>query len=294
LDRKSREGSSPLYHRSRYFNPGNMLATVALLACFAVVVMPSLFAVAPNRRAGLPSPADSAPQAVVSAPVEMSQLTAISAPVEMPQPPGVSALVETPLPAAVSALVKTSQPIAFAHWLASDLFRPGPAKEFEPRPVLRGRGGLSEPGPRNAAEPDGLIETPTGDVRVQTPGRNMPVADSEGTRENKLLTDDAVNMSFVGIWTADARACSALDRSGFLLTVIDTDGARAGETLCAFESKRQTKLGWDVVARCSNSHERWTANVSLSVNDNRLSWKSQRGTQTYLRCQREEMMAQAQ
>jgi hypothetical protein len=122
----------------------------------------------------------------------------------------------------------------------------------------------------------------------------VPVADSEGTRENRLLTDDAANMSFVGIWAADARACSALDRSGFLLTVIDTDGARAGETLCAFESKRQTKLGWDVVARCSNSHERWTANVSLSVNDNRLSWKSQRGTQTYLRCQREEMMAQAQ
>src|SRR5215472_10419501 len=122
-----------------------MLATVALLACFAVVVMPSLFTVAPNRRAGLPSPSDSAPQAAVSAPVEMSQLTAISAPVEMPQPPAVSVLVETPLPAAVSALVKTSQPIAFAHWLASDLFRPGPAKEFEPRPVLRGRGGLSEP-----------------------------------------------------------------------------------------------------------------------------------------------------
>ena len=282
LDEKSREGSSPLYHRSRYFNPGNMLATMAVLACFAVVVMPSLFTVAPNRRAGLPSPANSAPQAAVSAPVEMSQLTAISA------------LVETPLPAAVSAHVKTSQPIAFAHWLASDLFRPGPAKEFKPRPVLRGRGGLSEPGPRNAAEPDGLIEPPTGDIRVQTPGRNVPVADSEGTRENRLLTDDAVNMSFVGIWAADARGCSALDRSGFLLTVIDTDGARAGETLCAFESKRQTKLGWDVVARCSNSHERWTANVSLSVKDNRLSWKSQRGTQTYLRCLREEMMAQAQ
>jgi hypothetical protein len=121
LDGKSREGSSPLYHRS----PGNMLATVALLACFAVVVMPSLFTVAPNRRAGLPGPADSTPQAAVSAPVEMSQLTAISALVEMPQPPAVPAVVETPLPAAVSALVKTSQPIAFAHWLASDLFRLG-------------------------------------------------------------------------------------------------------------------------------------------------------------------------
>jgi|SRR5215471_3700221 len=76
----------------------------------------------------------------------------------MPQPPAVSALVETPLPA-VSAFVKTSQPIAFAQWLASDLFRPGPAKEFELRPVLRGRGELSEPGKRNAAE---MIEPPTG------------------------------------------------------------------------------------------------------------------------------------
>src|SRR5262249_53721383 len=49
---------------------------------------------------------------------------------EMPQPHAVSALVETPLPAAVSALVKTSQPIAFAHWLASDLFRPGRRKNL--------------------------------------------------------------------------------------------------------------------------------------------------------------------
>src|SRR5947207_8378020 len=179
------EGSSPLPHRSRY----NMLATVAFLACFAVVAMPSLFTVAPNRTASLPSPADSAPQGAVSASVEMSQLTAISAPVEMPQPP-VSVLVETSLPAAVLALVKTSQPIAFAHWLASDLSRPGPAQEFEPRLVPRGRGRFSEPGPRNAAEPDGLMEAPTGDIRVQTPGRNVPVADSEGTREKKLLTDD--------------------------------------------------------------------------------------------------------
>jgi hypothetical protein len=158
------------------------------------------------------SPNCGAPQAAVSAPVEMSQLTAISAPVEMPQPPAVSVLVGTPLPAAVSALVKTSQPIAFAHWLASDPSHPGP----QPRPVTRGREGLSEPGPRNAAKSDGLIEPPADDIR---PGRNVPVADSEGTRENKLLTDDAVNMSFVGIWAADARACSALDRSGFLLTV---------------------------------------------------------------------------
>src|SRR5215813_8541867 len=57
-----------------------MLATVALLACFAVVVMPSLFTVAPDRRAGLPSPSDSAPQAAVSAPVERKKLQRTNAP----------------------------------------------------------------------------------------------------------------------------------------------------------------------------------------------------------------------
>src|SRR5215813_10412848 len=61
---------APRYIIGLVTSTGSMLATVALLACFAVVVMPSLFTVAPNRRAGLPSPSDSAPQAAVSAPVE--------------------------------------------------------------------------------------------------------------------------------------------------------------------------------------------------------------------------------
>src|SRR5215831_5619949 len=37
---------------------------------------------------------------------------------------------EMPQPHAVSALVKTPLPAAFAHWLASDLFRPGRRKNL--------------------------------------------------------------------------------------------------------------------------------------------------------------------
>ena len=55
MDGKSREGSSALYHRSRYFTAGDIAASVALLVCFAVVVMPSLFTIAPNL--GLARPA---------------------------------------------------------------------------------------------------------------------------------------------------------------------------------------------------------------------------------------------
>src|SRR5262249_66035 len=52
------EARSPRYIIGLVTSTRGACATVALLACFAVVVMPSHFTVAPNRRAGLPSPAD--------------------------------------------------------------------------------------------------------------------------------------------------------------------------------------------------------------------------------------------
>ena len=92
--------------------------------------------------------------------------------------------------------------------------------------------------------------------------------------------------TFVGIWGVDASACSPrLNRKGFLPAVIDGEGAWAGETFCAFERKKRTAGGWDVVANCSNTHDRWTANVRLIINGDQLTWTSERGSVSYLRCQ---------
>jgi Putative peptidoglycan binding domain len=100
--------------------------------------------------------------------------------------------------------------------------------------------------------------------------------------------------SFVGIWGADASACSArLNRKGLLPAVIDDEGAFAGETSCAFKSRKQVAGAWQVVAACGNARSRWTANVRLAVAGNRLTWSSQRGSQTYVRCERDPMMADA-
>jgi uncharacterized membrane protein len=91
---------------------------------------------------------------------------------------------------------------------------------------------------------------------------------------------------FVGIWGINASVCSPwLNRKGFLPAVIDGRGAWAGETFCAFERKQRTTDGWNVVATCSNGHDRWTANVRLMVNGDQLTWSSERGSQSYLRCQ---------
>jgi uncharacterized membrane protein/Fe2+ transport system protein FeoA len=98
--------------------------------------------------------------------------------------------------------------------------------------------------------------------------------------------------SFVGIWGADATACSPrLNQKGLLPAVIDDEGAWAGETFCAFQSKKRTAEGWTVVANCANTRDRWTANVQLAVSGDRLTWTSQRGSSTYLRCKASPSMA---
>jgi hypothetical protein len=104
----------------------------------------------------------------------------------------------------------------------------------------------------------------------------------------------AARPAIVGVWAPDAGTCSAHDfQQGVLPTVITGEGAWAGDTFCMFTKRNQTETGWTVVAKCSTPRERWTSNVRLTVNDNRLTWTSKRGTQVYTRCSPDVLMAQA-
>jgi hypothetical protein len=100
--------------------------------------------------------------------------------------------------------------------------------------------------------------------------------------------------SVLGVWMPGTGACSVRDfHEGVLLTIINSAGAWAGETFCAFKKEQETKTGWRVVADCSNRSEHWTTNVQLAVKNNRLTWTSKRGTQSYTRCARGFLIAAA-
>jgi hypothetical protein len=99
--------------------------------------------------------------------------------------------------------------------------------------------------------------------------------------------------TYAGMWGADQSACSTRNRKRLLPTMIDADGARAGETFCRFKKKQETQSGWNVVANCSNGRERWVANVRLKVQGERLTWSSERGSQAYVRCEPGMTVAQA-
>jgi hypothetical protein len=122
-------------------------------------------------------------------------------------------------------------------------------------------------------------------------GSTEPATQAYADQTSSELTKSDM---IVGVWAPDAGICSARNfRDGDLPTVISNDGAWAGETFCMFTKKKQTETGWRVVAKCSSPRERWTANVRLTVNDSRLTWTSERGTQVYSRCKPDVLTAQA-
>jgi hypothetical protein len=138
-----------------------------------------------------------------------------------------------------------------------------------------------------ASQPAELREAGDVEGRPAPPHSAEPVAQPSADQVNDPTRD-----AIVGVWAPGG--CSARDfREGLLPTVINTEGAWAGETFCLFSKRKPVDTGWTVVAKCSNAQERWTSNVRLTVSDNRLTWTSRRGTQTYARCAPDVLMAQA-
>src|SRR5262249_15546169 len=202
-----------------------MLATVALLACFAVVVMPSLFTVAPNRRAGLPSPSDSAPQAAVSPPVErkknsrgrthrmhsqvflrrgvllgvvttaaLAALLPARAQVGEPKPaPAPQTSSATPACAVSAAQVRLNQPLPrLARRLANCMpIKIGPRGSSSPRGAGAGTSAASYP-PRRAEE---LVRrSPAHDITVLSRGVNGDDANAMLARLDTAVIAEKPNL----------------------------------------------------------------------------------------------------
>jgi hypothetical protein len=133
---------------------------------------------------------------------------------------------------------------------------------------------------KSVAEPLSVSLQPLPDPPIEiAPSSAAPTAQADQDRQN------AERAAIVGVWAPDAGTCSVRDfRDGVLPTVITNEGAWAGEAFCIFTKRTEIDKGWRAVAKCSTPRESWTAHVRLKINDNRLIWTSERGTQAYSRC----------
>lgn len=94
-------------------------------------------------------------------------------------------------------------------------------------------------------------------------------------------------VAYIGTWGPTELACRrGAKRRGYLPARITETGARAGNTVCTFKDGRRVGASWDVAASCSDGGRRWSSQVKLSVDGNRLTWSSARGDASYVRCGR--------
>jgi len=106
----------------------------------------------------------------------------------------------------------------------------------------------------------------------------------EATEERLLRARDvkAANtsdISFTGGWGIDLAECRD---SPIKITARRVE---AFGTACEFRStERESSNVWRLRAECASKTERWNANVRLTVSTSKLTWSSERGTTTYVRC----------
>lgn len=92
---------------------------------------------------------------------------------------------------------------------------------------------------------------------------------------------------YVGTWGPTADACGARShRRGYLPATITPERAKAGRTICSFRDGRRIGNAWVMAAECSDRGRRWSSQVRLVVDGDRLTWTSAKGTSAYVRCSR--------
>jgi hypothetical protein len=90
--------------------------------------------------------------------------------------------------------------------------------------------------------------------------------------------------TFVGSWTDDSGRCLTGQKAPL---IISSHAAKTASGECDFGLvARQTANRWRVAAICTADGEFWRAHIALKLVGSRLTWSSERGTTTYLRCNR--------
>jgi hypothetical protein len=104
--------------------------------------------------------------------------------------------------------------------------------------------------------------------------------------EQRLLSKQNVPASstFIGGWAQSVEECQRFRGVGAPLA-IRSRGAETDSVKCSFRSiKRELATMWRVQATCSAGGQSWNANVSLKLAGSNLSWSSENGKETYVRC----------
>jgi len=118
------------------------------------------------------------------------------------------------------------------------------------------------------------LSNPLRDSRLaNSQRRNVP--DPPGVRADS---------NFIGSWTDDIGRCRTGRKAPL---VISSRAAKTANGECNFGFvAREAANRWQVAAICAAEGRFWRANIALKLMEPNLTWSSERGTETYVRCKR--------
>jgi hypothetical protein len=125
------------------------------------------------------------------------------------------------------------------------------------------------------------------DVMWAPPSSN-PLSDSRRADSQRRHVPDPpsarADSTFIGGWTDDIGQCRTGRKAPL---VISSRAAKTANGECAFGVvAREAANRWRVTAICASGGNFWRANIALKLMEPNLTWSSERGTETYVRCKR--------
>ncbi|WP_375464202.1 peptidase inhibitor family I36 protein [uncultured Methylobacterium sp.] len=137
---------------------------------------------------------------------------------------------------------------------------------------------------RAAADATGA---PQGSATVPAPAALNAPATAPPASAPAVPAPRAERADYVGTWGPNEAACGARSRRrGYIPAIITPERASAGRTICNFRDGRRSGKGWVMAADCSDRGHRWSSQVRLVVDGDRLTWTSGKGISAYVRCGR--------
>lgn len=141
------------------------------------------------------------------------------------------------------------------------------------------------PEPERVAAPAAGHSGPARVLTVAAPAPPLEMVRPDA--EPRPVAPQVERAAFVGVWGPTPVACGQRQRRrGFIPATISEEGAKAGRTICRFRNNRREGNAWTMAADCSERGRRWTSQVRLLVEQDRLTWTSGKGQANYIRCGR--------
>jgi len=123
---------------------------------------------------------------------------------------------------------------------------------------------------------------------ISGPPLSNPLRDSRLANSQRRNVPDPpgerADSNFIGGWTDDIGRCRTGRKAPL---VISLRAAKTANRECNFGFvAREAANRWRVTAICAAEGRFWRANIALKLMEPNLTWSSERGTETYVRCKR--------